>query len=173
MPRKPATPKAAQAKVAPKIEKKERKPVKKDTKKPLASDVVSSKKLDLCLLLDCTASMGSWIQRSKDTLCTIIDSVKTIHTDLTVRVSFVGYRDIMINQRFIIKDFNEDLEEVKAFIAKVEANSDRAPGALINNDTAEDVQGGMNEALKQSWSADSVKQTFLICDAPGHGKNIN
>jgi hypothetical protein len=26
------------------------------------------KSLDLCLLLDCTASMGSWIQRSKDTL---------------------------------------------------------------------------------------------------------
>jgi hypothetical protein len=31
----------------------------------------------------------------------------------------------------------------------------------------------MNEALKQSWSADSIKQAFLICDAPGHGKNIS
>jgi len=26
--------------------------------------------------------------------------------------------------------------------------------------------------LKQSWSKESVKVAFLICDAPGHGKDI-
>ncbi len=36
----------------------------------------ASKTLDLCLLLDCTGSMGAWIQRSKDTLKVIIDNVK-------------------------------------------------------------------------------------------------
>ena len=139
MAKKEAKPKSAPVKVAQKIEKKERKPVKKDVKKESIDAAVGPKKLDLCLLLDCTASMGSWIQRSKDTLCTIIDSVKTTHTDLAVRVSFVGYRDIMLRERFVIKDFSEDLEEVKSFIAKVDANSDLAPGAKFYLDGPEDV----------------------------------
>ncbi len=123
----------------------------------MADDPVGPKILDLCLLLDCTASMGSWIQRSKDTLCTIIDSVKTTYTDLAVRVSFVGYRDIGIVERFVIKDFSEDLEEVKLFIGKVDANSSKEPGSKVRVDGPEDVQGGLNQALKQSWSDDSVK----------------
>ena len=51
------------------------------------------KTLDLCLILDCTASMGAWIQRSKETLKDIIDKVKADNPDLRVRVAFVGYRD--------------------------------------------------------------------------------
>jgi len=50
--------------------------------------------LDLCLLMDCTSSMSSWIARSKDTLKEIIDTVKSQNTGLKVRVAFVGYRDI-------------------------------------------------------------------------------
>ena len=101
MTKKQTKPKPTPEKKAPKIEKKERKPAK-NAKKAVADATDVSKKLDLCLLLDCTASMGSWIQRSKDTLCTIIDSVKAIHPGLTVRVSFVGYRDIGIKERFVI-----------------------------------------------------------------------
>lgn len=50
--------------------------------------------LELCLLLDCTGSMGSWIQRSKDTLKQIIQQVKEENKSLTVRVCFIGYRDV-------------------------------------------------------------------------------
>jgi hypothetical protein len=50
--------------------------------------------LELCLLLDCTGSMGSWIQRSKDTLKQIIEQVKKENEALTVRVCFIGYRDV-------------------------------------------------------------------------------
>ena len=53
----------------------------------------NEKTLDLCLVLDCTGSMYSWIQRSKDTLKDIIDHVKADNPTLRVRVSFVGYRD--------------------------------------------------------------------------------
>lgn len=44
---------------------------KKEMVEPKLAKMVSAKSdkaLDLCLLLDCTASMGSWIERSKDTL---------------------------------------------------------------------------------------------------------
>jgi len=70
----------------------------------------SSKVLDLCLLLDCTASMSSWIQRSKDTLKVIIDNVKADNPDLEVRVCFVGYRDIRVKPRFSIHEFTSDLD---------------------------------------------------------------
>ena len=49
-------------------------PAKKFSKKaPVApkknvTDKVNKKTLELCLILDCTGSMGSWIERSKDTL---------------------------------------------------------------------------------------------------------
>lgn len=42
--------------------------------KPVKAEDENS--LDMCLLLDCTASMGTWIERSKDTLKEIITNVK-------------------------------------------------------------------------------------------------
>jgi hypothetical protein len=42
----------------------------------------NQKSLDLLLLLDCTGSMSSWIQRSKDTLKEIIDAVKSSNPSL-------------------------------------------------------------------------------------------
>lgn len=39
-------------------------------------------------------------------------------------------------------------------------------------DAPEDVQGGFNQALNLEWEPNSAKQLFLICDAPGHGKDI-
>ena len=159
MARKQAAPKVVPAKLAPKIEKKERKTTAKATpnSKKNGTGATAQQKLDLCLLLDCTGSMGAWIQRSKDTLRDIIDGVKKTHNDLAVRVSFVGYRDLEHKERFSILDFTEDLEKVKAYIAKVDHVSHLAKGAKTHFDFPEDVQGGLNEALKQSWSADAVK----------------
>lgn len=65
-----ATKKAAPAKkTVTKAIKKEAKPSKKEvgTKKP-AKTSKDCKLLELGLLLDCTSSMGSWIERAKTTL---------------------------------------------------------------------------------------------------------
>ena len=103
------------------------------TKTPVAPKKVESAKtkkanqndndqtLDLCLLMDCTSSMYSWIARSKDTLNEIIDTVKSQNSGLKVRVSFVGYRDIKDSQRFTIQEFTENIELVKNFISKTQA----------------------------------------------------
>ena len=61
-------------------------------------------------------------------------------------------------------DFTENIDQIKAKI-----NMQPASGGA---DLPEDVQGGLNKALGLSWSADSVKSSFLIADAPGHGKDI-
>ena len=73
--------------------------------------------LEVCLILDCTGSMWQWIQRSKETLSTIIDQVVNENKDLTVRVSFVGYRDIGEHNRFSVINFTEKVSDVQNFIA--------------------------------------------------------
>ena len=123
------------------------------------------KALDLCLILDCTGSMYSWIQRSKDTLKEIITNVKLSNPGLHVQASFVGYRDIKDgNKRFDVMDFTDDLDSVKKFIASMDATG--------GCDFPEDVQGGYNKALNLTWRSGSIKTAFHIADAPGHGKDI-
>lgn len=166
---KVAPAKAAEPKLAKQSSTKEA-PKKPEVKPVMAKKSEQSKaskgvkQLDLCLLLDCTGSMASWIERSKNTLKEIIDTVKAGNPGLSVRVCFVGYRDIKDRERFSLMDFSEDLDAVKAFIAKVSADG--------GGDFPEDVQGGFNKALNMKWAPDSVKQVFHIFDAPGHGKDI-
>ena len=75
----------------------------------------------MCLLMDCTSSMSSWIERSKNTLKQIIDHVKTENKGLKVRVCFVGYRDIRDSNRFTCLPFTDDIEAVKVFISNTRA----------------------------------------------------
>jgi Mg-chelatase subunit ChlD len=86
------------------------------------SSKVEKKSLDLCLLLDCTGSMASWIERSKNTLKEIIDNVRKDNPDLEVRVCFVGYRDVQDHPRFSLHDFTTDLEKIKKYISGVSAS---------------------------------------------------
>lgn len=92
----------------------------KKTKK-IAPTSDGKKTLEMCLLCDCTGSMASWIERSKDTLAGIIKNVKDEHGGLTVRVSFVGYRDVQDRPRFEIFEFSEDLDACAKFIATMSA----------------------------------------------------
>jgi len=93
--------------------------------------------------------MQEWIERSKETLHEIINNIKVQSKDLKVRVAFVGYRDIRDTERFCVAPFTSDLDKVKNFISKQVADGGR--------DWPEDVQGGLNQALKLDWQADSIK----------------
>lgn len=94
------------------------------------------------LLLDCTSSMGSWIERAKKTLIDIIKNVvDSCDGKLKVRVCFIGYRDHCDTERFSIKNFSEDIEDVKKFINSVQA--------IGGGDFPEDVVGGMRKCLDQ------------------------
>ena len=138
---------------------------KKPVKPVNAADQHPQRSLDMCLLLDCTASMQTWIERSKDTLQKIIANVKAdFKKGLKVRVAFVGYRDVNDARRFEVLDFTQNLDHATKFIASMEATG--------GDDPAEDVQGGLQQALNLSWDPNTAKQAFLICDAPGHGRDI-
>ena len=156
--KKPAAKKAA----APKKAVGKKQPV---APKKVVVEKISKQQLDLCLILDCTGSMYSWIKRSKDTLYAIIEEVRKSNEGLKVKVGFVAYRDVQDGKlRFDVTEFTDDIELVKNNIDKQQATG--------GGDFPEDVQGGFNKALKLKWSSDSVKMAFHIADAPGHGKEI-
>ena len=56
--------------------------------------------LEVCLILDCTGSMSSWINRSKECFNEIIQSIKDQFKGMSVRFAFVGYRDVQDSNRF-------------------------------------------------------------------------
>jgi len=121
--------------------------------------------LDLCLIMDCTGSMSSWIEHCKETLHKVIDATVARDPECKVRTAFVGYRDFSDQSSlFSIHDFSYDAEAVKKFIFGVQAKG--------GGDWPEDVQGGLRKALDLSWSSldDSVKLAVFIADAPAHGK---
>ncbi len=57
--------------------------------------------------------------------------------NLKIRVSFTGYRDYGDSEQYSIKNFNENIEEVKIFISQL-----RAFGS--GGDLSEDVCGGLH-----------------------------
>lgn len=124
--------------------------------------------LDLCLIMDCTGSMSSWISHCKETLHKVIDATVARDPNCKVRTAFVGYRDFCDkNALFELHDFSYDADKVKEFINNVVAKG--------GGDFPEDIHGGLRKALDLSWSAldDSVKLAVLVADAPTHGQKYH
>ena len=114
-----------------------------------ASGSGKCKLLELGLLLDCTSSMSTWIERSKKTLQEIISNVVSSTDGLKVRVCFVGYRDHCDTERFAIHPFTDDITKIKDYISKV--------GAIGGGDFPEDVVGGLRKCLDQNWTPGSSR----------------
>ena len=59
----------------------------------LRSHQTGSRSLDLMFIMDCTASMSSWIEACKVEIKAIIAFIQTQFFKMKVRVSIIGYRD--------------------------------------------------------------------------------
>ena len=60
---------------------------------PIRRRMNSGKSLDMMFIIDCTGSMGSWIEACKKEIRSIIDCVRNQHFNIQIRVSIVAYRD--------------------------------------------------------------------------------
>jgi len=123
---------------------------------------------ELGIIIDCTGSMKEWIIRAKETLHEIIDKVVEDNKDegnVTVRLSVVGYRDYTDKNRFMVKPFTENIDNIKKFINSFEAGNIGAD--LV--DPPEDVQGAIKLMLMQDWTDEAIKRCVLICDMHCHG----
>jgi len=125
----------------------------------------SASDLDLMFIMDCTSSMSSYISQCKRDINEIVRTIKEENNGVKVRISFVGYRDFDQGDRSMsVLGFTKEVEEFEKFMLGV-----RAAGG---GDAAEDMAGGFEQVLKQSWGNNSTKVGIIICDAPCHGRKF-
>lgn len=132
---------------------------------PYTSKFFSKASLDLMFIMDCTSSMAPWINKCVEELNNIISLIKEKNPHSPINISFIGYRDYDRNRfRLLSHPFTKDTEKMREFISKILCFG----GA----DFPEDLIGGLNLGLQQSWSS-KAKYAIIVTDAPCHGKKYH
>lgn len=123
--------------------------------------------LDLVLMLDCTGSMGAFIEESKKKLIAITEQLGAWYVGQKdgLRVGFVGYRDIGDAGQHVVCDPTSDFESVLEVV--------KAQGASGGGDYPEDICGAFQKVLELPFRQDATKLVVHICDAPCHGIRYN
>jgi hypothetical protein len=124
--------------------------------------------LDLCFVIDITASMGEFIERSKKSILKITENVKKYLTKIgsninSLKIGVVGYRDHMNVPVTLNSNFSTPDQAMK-FLESLETEG--------NNDNHEATVDGLYEALTLSWRKETEKLLFLVLDYPPHGKEF-
>ena len=120
--------------------------------------------IDLCLVMDLTASMGSWMAASKMHLANILASLKKETQVGKIRVSFLGYRDWEDTGRLVCHDF-VDIGSVEDNLLPLMRHQMPSGGG----DMEEDVLIAYHAALTNiTWESD-VRIMLHVADAPAHG----
>ena len=96
--------------------------------------------VDVVFMCDCTGSMGSYLEGSKDIIRTMIKDIKNKYTSSSVFVGFIAYRDHCDNKVLETLDLTSDFEEVYKFIDQLKADG--------GGDEPEAVVDGLHYAAK-------------------------
>ncbi len=118
------------------------------------------KTLQVCFVLDCTASMQPWIDAARDKIVDTLGSIHQRYPEYQIWGAFIGYRDFHDKEQFIRIPFTKNIERLRDQIMEIEADG--------GDDTCEDVAGAFRFANGLEWHAD-VRCLFHITDAPNHG----
>ena len=119
------------------------------------------KLVQICFILDCTASMEPWIQAAKTQIMDIITKLRKEYQEYRYEVALVGYRDYGDRQQFIIHDFTE-AKQIVEYLKNIHAEG--------GDDEAEDVAEALEATSKLSWNVkEGICSIFHITDAPAHG----
>ena len=117
--------------------------------------------VQLCFILDCTASMDPWIQAAKNQIMEIISKLRNEYSEYRYEVALVGYRDYGDHERFIIRDFTEP-KQIVNILKQIKADG--------GDDETEDVAGALEQVSRLSWKIkEGICSIFHITDAPAHG----
>ncbi|KAF0424728.1 kinase-like protein [Gigaspora margarita] len=125
-----------------------------------------TRNVDLCYVLDCTASMDNYIEAAKNCILKVTNYMKRINPSISIHVGFCGYRDHCDGKdRIQYLNFTDSYEKFSDYIK----NNVKATGG---GDGPEDVLGGLDAAISQmSWSR-ATRVILHIGDAPPHGRQF-
>ena len=121
--------------------------------------------VDFCVMIDCTGSMGAYIEMSRNKIKDIIKQVKAQYSKSKVRVGIVGYRDVKDKDRYEVFPFSEDGAKARRFLDGLVASG--------GDDTPEDVNGGFQKALYTLEWESPVRIIIHVADAPCHGHEFH
>ena len=124
-----------------------------------------AEKVDICFMLDCTGSMNSYVDEAKMVIHNIVDKLKKMFNDFSLRMAFVGYKDHNDgSQRVVVLPFTNDPNSFKPYVSSISTGG--------GDDQCEDVFGGLEEVGKLEWTNLS-RVLFHIGDAPCHGERFH
>lgn len=121
---------------------------------------MNSQSVQVCFVLDCTASMQPWIDAAKNKMVDTLERIREQYPDYSISAAFVGYRDFEDPEPFIRVQFTTNLQKVEDSIMDVMADG--------GDDICEDVAGAYRFVNGLDWTA-NVRCMFHITDAPNHG----
>ena len=132
-------------------------------------------KIQICIMMDLTGSMDKYLEESKNTIKTFLNKTKSelnIQTEL-FQIAFIGFKDhcrcgeIDHRKDDLIKaiDFTNETQ-ILEFIEKLNVDG--------GGDWCEAVVDGLDAVNNLSWDLNdhTIKFTFLVMDAPPHGKEF-
>jgi hypothetical protein len=118
----------------------------------------------LAFALDCTGSMGPWIDAAKERIEEIVRDVKDTHPNTQIEVALVAYRDYGDVIRRRVVDFSSPTT-ISNTLSTIEADG--------GDDEAEDVAGALDRICGLTWGPSDVRMVFHITDAPAHGMKFH
>ena len=122
-----------------------------------------SKLLDLAFAMDCTGSMGSYINSARDNIRKIVEEIVASEKS-DVRLALVEYRDHPPQDASFVTrthDFTGSAKTMKGWLDSCSADG--------GGDTPEAVADALHDILKLNWRQDATKICVCISDAPPHG----
>jgi hypothetical protein len=121
--------------------------------------------LDVVFLLDCTGSMKSYIEATKNDILEFVHSILSLHPNISLRLAFIGYRDHCDKEeRLAVMRFSPSVEEFQTTVGNQVAKG--------GGDDCEDVMGGLHVVRGLDWSSET-RILYHIADAPCHGRDFH
>jgi len=127
------------------------------------NNIKESKELDLVFLMDCTGSMGQYIDSAKQNIQTIANRIVQ-QENCNVRFGLVAYRDHPPQDSTFVTRIFEFTSETSTI-----QNSLNQLSASGGGDGPEAVTAALYEANNLNWRPNASKIVLLIADAPPHG----
>jgi hypothetical protein len=122
-------------------------------------------KMDLVLAIDCTGSMGEYIEAAKDSLIGIATRFEQQYPGPDrLHIGVIAYRDHPPQDASYITmnhPLSADVAAARTFIAKLFAAG--------GGDGPEAVGAALGEVVQCEWRPDATKVAVIIADAPPHG----
>ncbi|KAB8144024.1 VWA domain-containing protein [Chloroflexia bacterium SDU3-3] len=120
-----------------------------------------ARRLEVLFLLDATGSMGDEIAKIQRTIRSIAAQISDLSPRPELRLGLVAYRDYSDDYVTKVYDFTSDVEAFRTNLNDIQADG--------GGDEPEALTEAMRAAVNEvSWSADAVRLTFLVADAPPH-----